>query len=83
MRHYPANEQSTRIFSPQAAWMVTSILSDEAMRVQSFGSDSPLVFGFPVAVKTGTSSDWRDSWTVGYTEEFTVAVGAVISNRYP
>ena len=63
-----------RIFSEQAAWQITSILSDETMRVQSFGAGSPLLFGFPAAVKTGTSGDWRDSWTAGYTAEYTVAV---------
>jgi penicillin-binding protein 1C len=64
----------TRIFSEQAAWQVTSILSDETLRVQSFGAITPLLFGFPAAMKTGTSGDWRDSWTCGFTDEYTVAV---------
>jgi penicillin-binding protein 1C len=64
----------TQVYSRKAAWLVTSILSDETMRIQAFGSDSPLVLGFPMAIKTGTSGDWRDSWTVGYTAEFTIAV---------
>jgi penicillin-binding protein 1C len=63
-----------RVLDYDAAWLVTSILSDENMRVQAFGADSPLLVGFPMAIKTGTSGDWRDSWTVGYTGEFTIAV---------
>jgi penicillin-binding protein 1C len=63
-----------RIFSEQATWQITSILSDESLRVQTFGAMTPLLFGFPVAVKTGTSGDWRDSWTAGFTGEYTVAV---------
>ena len=43
-------------------------------RAASFGLTSHLAFDFPVACKTGTSSDYRDNWTVGYTPEFTVAV---------
>jgi penicillin-binding protein 1C len=63
-----------RIFSEQSAWQITSILSDETLRVQSFGAMTPLLFGFPVVMKTGTSGDWRDSWTCGFTGEYTVAV---------
>ncbi|MDR2095300.1 MAG: penicillin-binding protein 1C [Treponema sp.] len=69
-----AAEDGRRVFSGEAAWLLTSILQDETMRVQTFGSFSPLIFGFPVAVKTGTSGDWRDSWTAGYTRDYTVAV---------
>jgi penicillin-binding protein 1C len=65
-----------RAASYGSAWLVTSILSDEAMRVQAFGANSPLLVGFPMAIKTGTSGNWRDSWTVGYSSEFTIAVWA-------
>ena len=50
------------------------MLSDNAARAAAFGLGSWLSFDFPVACKTGTSSDYRDNWTVGYTPEFTVAV---------
>ena len=66
--------EGRRVFSEQTAWQITSILSDETMRVQFFGMGTPLLFGFPAAVKTGTSGDWRDSWTAGFTAEYTVAV---------
>jgi len=66
----------TRAFSPSVAWLVTDILSDEAIRAEAFGPANALMLGYPVAVKTGTSSNWRDSWTVGYTPRYTVAVWA-------
>jgi penicillin-binding protein 1C len=66
----------TRVFSPSVAWLVTDILSDEAIRAEAFGPANALMLGYPVAVKTGTSSNWRDSWTVGYTPRYTVAVWA-------
>ncbi len=69
----PAGE---RVLTAEAAWLVTEALSDEALRVAAFGAGNPLVFGFPVAVKTGTSGNFRDTWTVGYTPEVTVAVWA-------
>jgi penicillin-binding protein 1C len=53
---------------------VADMLSDNAARAASFGLGSWLTFDFPVACKTGTSSDYRDNWTIGYTPEFTVAV---------
>ena len=71
---YIGTREDHRVISEAAAWLVTSILSDETMRQQAFGTDSPLQVGFPMAIKTGTSSNWRDSWTVGFTAEFTVAV---------
>ncbi len=62
--------------SAQAAFLVTDVLSDEQLRIQAFGADNPLLLGFPVAAKTGTSTNWRDSWTVGYTDRFVIGVWA-------
>lgn len=56
------------------AWLVADVLSDNRARMRAFGLDSPLRFDFPVACKTGTSTDFRDNWAIGYTPEFTVAV---------
>ena len=55
-------------------WLIADMLSDNAARTPSFGANSALRFNFPVACKTGTSTDFRDNWAVGYTPEFTVAV---------
>ncbi|MDP1822230.1 MAG: penicillin-binding protein 1C [Archangium sp.] len=64
------------VFSPQTAYLVTSALSDEATRMRAFGPGNALMLSFPVAVKTGTSTNWRDNWAVGYTQKYTVAVWA-------
>jgi penicillin-binding protein 1C len=64
------------VFPPDVCFLVTDILSDEVARAPAFGYDSPLSLPFPCAVKSGTSSDFRDNWTVGYTREYTVAVWA-------
>ena len=64
------------VFSPQAAYLVTDILSDDAARATGFGRDSVLSLPFPCAAKTGTSKNFRDNWTVGYTSSVVVAVWA-------
>ncbi len=69
-----ATAPAQRVFSPEVAYLVTHILSDESLRVRAFGFANPLLFGYPIAVKTGTSSNWRDSWAVGYTPQHTLAV---------
>lgn len=53
--------------------LVTDMLSDRYARAAAFGVDSVLSLPFPAAVKTGTSSDYRDTWTVGFTSDYTVA----------
>lgn len=63
-------------FSPDAAYIITHILSDKDARVPTFGYHSPLNFPFSVAAKTGTSKDFRDNWTIGYTPRYTVGVWA-------
>lgn len=72
-----AHEQGlapTQLFPAEAAWLIADILDDDRARLLAFGADSPLRFAFPVACKTGTSSDFRDNWALGYTPEFTVGV---------
>ncbi|HEY6325906.1 MAG TPA: penicillin-binding protein 1C [Candidatus Cybelea sp.] len=54
--------------------LVTDILADPHARAKSFGVGSVLQMPFPAAVKTGTSSDFRDTWTVGFTRDYTVGV---------
>jgi penicillin-binding protein 1C len=64
----------TRIASKEATAIVTDILCDNDARHKSFGTHSPLAFEQRVAAKTGTSSGFRDTWTVGFDKEHTVAV---------
>lgn len=59
----------------QPLWrLITDMLGDSAARARSFGEQSILDLPFATAVKTGTSSDFRDTWTVGYSSEYTVGV---------
>ncbi|HLO84080.1 MAG TPA: penicillin-binding protein 1C, partial [Nostocaceae cyanobacterium] len=53
--------------------LIVDILSDRYARAAAFGVDSVLNLPFPAAVKTGTSSNFRDTWTVGFTTDYTVA----------
>ncbi|MCW9679301.1 penicillin-binding protein 1C [Dolichospermum planctonicum UHCC 0167] len=53
--------------------LIIDMLSDRYARSTAFGVDSVLNLPFPVAVKTGTSSNYRDTWTVGFSSDYTVA----------
>lgn len=65
---------AARVFSREAAFIVTDVLADNNARTRTFGFDSPLDTRMFSAVKTGTSKDMRDNWTVGYTSRYTVGV---------
>ncbi len=69
--HLTTNQQ---LFSPRVIYLITHILADRQAAVPAFGEDTPLELPFPTAVKTGTSKDYRDNWTVGYTFDYTVGV---------
>ena len=55
-------------------YRLADILSDPSARAAGFGAAPNLSFPFRVAVKTGTSSNFRDNWCVGFTAEYTVGV---------
>lgn len=57
-----------------AAWIVGDILSDRRARARSFGLENALTTRFWSAVKTGTSKDMRDNWTLGWSDSYTVGV---------
>ena len=63
-----------QVMPAPVAHLLTDILADRGARAASFGRDSVLDLAFPAAAKTGTSTDFTDNWTVGYTSEVTVAV---------
>jgi len=72
------NNEPERVLSENVARMISDILSDNAARAPIFGSNSPLnVPG--VAVKTGTTDDYRDAWIIGYTPN--ISVGAWVGNN--
>ncbi|MDP4624844.1 MAG: penicillin-binding protein 1C [Akkermansiaceae bacterium] len=70
------------LLDPTNAWLIADILSDKDARAPAFSSGGPLDLPFRCAVKTGTSSDFRDNWCIGFTPEFTVGVwGGNFENR--
>ncbi len=71
----PSGEQVVR---PEHAYLISSILSDNEARKPMFGENSVLNLPFQAAAKTGTSNDYRDNWTLGYTPD--IAVGVWIGN---
>ncbi|MFN8497439.1 MAG: transglycosylase domain-containing protein [Anaerolineae bacterium] len=75
--------EEREVVSPAEAFLVTDILSDGKAREPAFGPASPLVIDRPAAVKTGTTNDYRDNWTVGYTPQLTVGVWVGNSDGHP
>ena len=64
----------TPIFSPQAAFIISDILSDPMARARIFGGAAAMNPPYRMAIKTGTSTHSRDLWAVGYTPKYTIAV---------
>lgn len=62
------------VFSPEAAFIVADILADREARSAAFGLDGALATPFWSAVKTGTSTDMRDNWCIGFSRRYTVGV---------
>lgn len=64
-----------KVLPSGVAFIISHILQDNGARSQAFGSNSVLRIGnLPVSVKTGTTNDYRDNWTIGYTPSYVVAV---------
>jgi len=64
-----------QVVSPEHAYLITSILSDKRARCPAFGCPNLLELPFqPVAAKTGTTNDYKDNWTLGYTPDLVVGV---------
>ena len=75
---YRDNSTSKRVQSSEASFIISDILSDNSARAPSFGSRLNIP-GRDVAVKTGSTDDNRDAWTIGYTPS--IAVGVWVGNN--
>lgn len=65
----------TKVLPPEVPFIISDILSDNNARMLEFGPDSALKIDKQhVSVKTGTTNDFRDNWTIGYTPSYLVAV---------
>ena len=75
--------QGEQVVDPRYAYMITSILSDNANRLITYGPNSLLNLPRPGAAKTGTTDNYRDTWTMGYTPNLTVGVWVGNSDNRP
>jgi hypothetical protein len=66
--------QAEQVIRPEHAFLISSILSDNEARSWMFGRNSLLNLPFQVAAKTGTTNDFRDNWTLGYTPDLVTGV---------
>jgi penicillin-binding protein 1C len=71
-------QPGTPELDPRVAFLINSILSDPYARIPSFGTNSALDIGRIAGAKTGTTTDFRDNWTVGYTP--TLVTGVWVGN---
>jgi 1A family penicillin-binding protein len=65
---------TVRVIDERLAWLITDILSDDEARIMGFGRNSAMNIGRAAAAKTGTTTDYRDNWIVGYTPELVTGV---------
>ncbi|MHB0856921.1 MAG: penicillin-binding protein 1C [Anaerolineae bacterium] len=79
--HQPA--EAERVLDARIAYLVTDVLADAEARQPAFGSRGALYTPFGAAVKTGTTTGWRDNWTIGYTSEWVVGVWVGNANNEP
>jgi membrane carboxypeptidase/penicillin-binding protein PbpC len=72
-----------RALAERVAILITDTPSADRARMTAFGEGSVLQLDRPAAVKTGTTTDWRDNWTVGYTPDLAVGVWAGNADNSP
>jgi len=81
---WQAKERTERVVPEDKAYQITDILSDDSARVSMFGANSPLNLpGRPAAVKSGSSDETRDAWTLGYTPQLVAGVWVGNANNAP
>lgn len=77
-------ETPKKVLDPQVAYMISNVLSDNSARSYIFGANNPLVVpGQTVAAKTGTTTDYKDAWTMGYSTNLVAGVWAGNNDNTP
>jgi penicillin-binding protein 1C len=77
------SSKGTRIYSEEASYILTDMLSDPSARNLTFGDFFNQKLPFKIALKTGTSTNYRDGWIVGYTPKHTIAIWVGNFNGQP
>ncbi|GAG29953.1 unnamed protein product, partial [marine sediment metagenome] len=67
-------ERKKQVMSEEEAFLINHVLSDNNARLLTFGANSYLNMGSEIAVKTGTTNDKRDNWTIGWSDSILVGV---------
>jgi len=80
-KRFQSTPLQEKVLDPRVAYQISSILSDKKARSEEFGTS--LDTAYSAAVKTGTTDDYRDAWTMGYTPEITVGVWIGNNNNHP
>lgn len=78
--YMPQTNPALQIVDPRVAWLISDILSDDRARSKGFGINSVLKIDRTAAVKTGTTTNFHDNWTIGYTPDLLVGVWVGNSN---
>ena len=82
-QYEPDSVVREQVVDPRVAFLISDILADDVARQAAMGRNNPLDLPFPAAVKTGTTNDFRDNWTVGYTPGLAVGVWAGNTDNSP
>lgn len=72
-----------QVLAPEIAYLITDILSDDEARAPTYGRRSALVIDRPAVAKTGTTDNYKDGWTMGYTPDLVVGVWTGNSDNTP
>ncbi len=78
---YSYKDSAVEVVKPEYVYLVNNILSDSNTRKTTFGNS--LEIGRPLAVKTGTTNDNKDAWTIGYTPQLVTVVWVGNFNKEP
>ncbi len=72
-----------QVLSPEHAYLITDVLADDQARCAAFGCPNSLELSRPAAAKSGTTDDYRDAWTIGYTPQLAAGVWVGNSDNSP